>query len=52
MKKIKKKTLFFPHEAFCFFVVAEMFLKVALFLETSYVLKNSCVHTWLTTMIG
>ena len=29
-----KKTQIFPYEVFCLFVVAEMFLEVALFLET------------------
>ena len=29
-----KKTQIFPHEGFYLFVVAEMFLEVALFLET------------------
>ena len=33
----------FPHEAFCLLVVAEMFLELALFLETPF-LNNSWVH--------
>ena len=33
------------------FVVAEMFLEVALFLETSYVLKNVWVHMWFTSWL-
>ena len=36
-----KKPLNFPLWFFCLFVVAENFLKVALFLETSSVLKSS-----------
>ena len=32
----------FPHKAFCLFVTAEMFLEVALFLETYSVLKTGC----------
>ena len=35
-----KKTQIFPHAGFCLFVVAEMFLEVTLFLETSSVLKT------------
>ena len=37
----RKKPQIYPHEDFCLFVVAEMFFQVALFLETSSVLKNS-----------
>ena len=47
-----KKTQIYPHEDFCLFVVAEMFFQVALFLETSSVLKNSQLDAWLTTMVG
>ena len=46
-----KKTNF-SHEAFCLFAVAEIFLEVAIFLETYPVLKNSWLHAWLTTMFG
>ena len=35
------KTPIFPHKAFRLFVVAEMFLEVAFFLETYVVLKNA-----------
>ena len=47
-----EKNQIFLHKSFCFLVAAEMFLEVALFLETSPVLKNSWVHAWLTTMTG
>ena len=62
--KLKEMTLFwgemprlwasmgeFPHDAFCLFVIAEMFLEVALFLQTS-VLKNSWLQAWSTTMVS
>ena len=39
-------------KSFCLLVVAEMFREVALFLETSSVLKTSWVQAWLTTMTG
>ena len=38
----RKKTQIFPHKAFCLFVVAEMFLGVALSLEAYSVLKIGC----------
>ena len=47
-----KNPTFFPHEAFCLSVAAGMFLEVALFLETYYVLKNSWLHAWSTTTVG
>ena len=34
------------------FPVTEIFLEVAIFLETYPVLKNSLLHAWLTTMVG
>ena len=37
-----ENTYIFPHKTFCFFVVAEMFLGVALFLEVYSVLKTGC----------
>ena len=48
-----KKSQIFPHKVFCVFVVAEVFLEVTLFLETS-VLKTLLdtrlvdQHGWLT----
>ena len=47
-----KKPQIFPYKAFCLFVVAEMFLEVALFLQALFFLKNSRVHAWSTTMVG
>ena len=49
---LDEKTQIFSHKAFCLFVVARMFLKVTLFLETFSVLKNSWVHAWSTTVVG
>ena len=37
---------------FFLFVVAEIFHKVDVFLETSYALKNSWLQAWLTTMVA
>ena len=37
-----KDTQIFSHKAFCLFVVAEMFLEVALFLEVYSVQKTGC----------
>ena len=45
-----KKTQLFPMRSLVF-VVAEMLLEVALFLETSYVLKNFWAHMWFTSWL-
>ena len=36
----------FPHEVLCLYVVAEMFLKMALYLETYSVVKTGCAPGW------